>query len=1105
MASVLPHKGYDPLIDKDPRELAVVKTPGGEGTLKRRGTSALALLLFSLFLFPSLKALVTPSHSDTCYAHGRQLTPTDNFLSRAVRYEEFGRKLKEKTSNSSEDDGGKGDEDEKKDVKLSLEDCTIQERSTMTLWCALGLVLLLKLAGVSKFGDLIGDSESSQRPGIGGIFFRLVALWNFWGPVCILCSVILKFEKQFSDSYLETVKDDSSRQYYLVEHPANLTDLSIVDTCVAFDSYAELRTFAHWALGAGAVLAFTVGSLLFGFGELLKLEPEKGYCLNSILHLDFLNIFQSCWQQDELMASYDSMLDTFNNWTEENAKSIEAVSQSISALEDGAMAALAGPAKHMEKLGRQRLLTQSKWCLEPLFKQHARLSWDEALLVLEQVSVSKLVELGPEAWFQETLQTSMPVLKTIAIGKLFMIPTVAEWCKENFLDWASEVAPVLDAALDLNALHEALANSDKFLTQMMDMGPIAMKIVVRKITLVPSIAEELVRLGVDVVDAIRALQRISIGELQDWAKKLLEAPANAADFVIYVESFAGPVAIAWTLAKIRPKLMPFLEESSVSWADALDVLQRVSSAKELESAAEDFGSFEKKYEKSFSIAKARVKIEPELEKKGYKWPLLRDTLEQFGDLKDVELARSQPGKFMDELDDWKKRKQEEAEKKETSSTEATINAMERTKMIWPALCQCAATALWLLTSFVTTSPCVESSDGGPIFFGVYMIESSLGYVKFLVISHLAVVGLLVLFLTMMVVARHLNMTRLESYLPLVMAASLGLYTIALAHLSISKKALTGGSMSNAASKLKQLPIGAAMSAGFAAEASARVTASVVSVPSEEERKAQEERRRRLIEEKMKQLAEAAPKELKGKMEQSTNKIQETIAEVVQKKDEDKEEEERRKREAEERFLREQEEAARKKAEEDEALRKRAEEEREAEEARKKAEAERRARLEEALERGADIDLDLPFVKGFSRFEDPEQSKVELDTIAEAILDVQEQHKATGGEGTHALNLTIQVSTLGKANQKDMGEFLDRRANAIRRELLDRGIPPESLQVGEPIYQDSRARAVIRAAKVADTAGGAEGTDSGQASGSAETSGKAPEEKVEKKKTGKKKK
>mmetsp|Transcript_78440 Transcript_78440/g.253665 ORF Transcript_78440/g.253665 Transcript_78440/m.253665 type:complete len:697 (-) Transcript_78440:182-2272(-) len=377
----------------------------------------------------------------------------------------------------------------------------------------------------------------------------------------------------------------------------------------------------------------------------------------------------------------------------------------------------------------------------------------------------------------------------------------------------------------------------------------------------------------------------------------------------------------WAICSLKVKLVPQLKAQNVQMGDMVPILEAWEDVVELEAAIVDPDAFMAKLDPAppalaikWAAAKYRPDIEPKVRESGLTWEDLKLVFEKVEAAKEIQDAAA-----MDEesLEKWITATSQKVSQKADDDA-AAANRKEKQKMVWPALFQLSAVALWTSTSSVRIDPCVGymAPPLNSVFMKFITFDNAADYFDFLLIIHWCMLGTVLLLLALIPLSGRLRLTRLQNYLPLAVAATLGAYIVLIvlkrpeielpqiptkAAAKLLAKALVkklmafvthfsfatvlalfqwwGAHIGAAAQAVAQLPVSSFMFVGFAAEGCTRLVACKYSEPSAAEMTTYKNQRAKMIAEKAESLADAAPPSLYEKALQSQNNLAKMAAQV----------------------------------------------------------------------------------------------------------------------------------------------------------------------------------------------------------------------------------
>jgi fructose-specific component phosphotransferase system IIB-like protein len=286
--------------------------------------------------------------------------------------------------------------------------------------------------------------------------------------------------------------------------------------------------------------------------------------------------------------------------------------------------------------------------LEPLLAQHS-LTWEDAVPALELVKSLEDLKAAfqdPEVFLDKLMASAGPAALRLGVAKLR--PKLEPLLAKHTLTW-EDVAPALELVRRLEQLEQALEDPETFLEKLLILaGPVALQFAIAKLR--PKLEPSLARHHLVWEDILPALELIrSLEDLED----ALEIPEAFLDKLI---ASAGPAALRFTVAKLRPKLEPLLTQHSLTWEDVLPALELVKSVQDLEAALQDPEAFLDKLTRSagpvarrFLVAKLRPKLESLLAQHSLTWEDAVPALELVKSVEELQAALEDPGVFLAKL------------------------------------------------------------------------------------------------------------------------------------------------------------------------------------------------------------------------------------------------------------------------------------------------------------------------------------------------------------------------------------------------------------------------------------------------------------------------
>mmetsp|Transcript_78437 Transcript_78437/g.253654 ORF Transcript_78437/g.253654 Transcript_78437/m.253654 type:complete len:391 (-) Transcript_78437:1081-2253(-) len=233
----------------------------------------------------------------------------------------------------------------------------------------------------------------------------------------------------------------------------------------------------------------------------------------------------------------------------------------------------------------------------------------------------------------------------------------------------------------------------------------------------------------------------------------------------------------WAICSLKVKLVPQLKAQNVQMGDMVPILEAWEDVVELEAAIVDPDAFMAKLDPAppalaikWAAAKYRPDIEPKVRESGLTWEDLKLVFEKVEAAKEIQDAAA-----MDEesLEKWITAMSQKVSQKADDDA-AAANRKEKQKVVWPALFQLSAVALWTSTSSVRIDPCVGymAPPLNSVFMKFITFDNAADYFDFLLIIHWCMLGTVLLLLALIPLSGRLRLTRLQSYLPLAVAATL---------------------------------------------------------------------------------------------------------------------------------------------------------------------------------------------------------------------------------------------------------------------------------------------------------------------------------------------
>jgi len=224
------------------------------------------------------------------------------------------------------------------------------------------------------------------------------------------------------------------------------------------------------------------------------------------------------------------------------------------------------------------------------------------------------------------VQVAGPAGKKLAIAKLR--PKLKNYLATYDLDWA-DVQPAFEAVeISTDQLKEALLDVEGFLRKLStDFVQVGMKLAIAKLK--PKLSRDLKKHHLDWADVKPAL------ELVDTLEELQAALQNTQGFLQALLAKAGGPAKKLVIAKLRPKMQPYLLENDLVWSDMKPALEQVDSLEELQYALKNVKTFLKKLiladgpaAKKLMLVKLRRKLNPRTQSEGIDWEVLQDAVEK---------------------------------------------------------------------------------------------------------------------------------------------------------------------------------------------------------------------------------------------------------------------------------------------------------------------------------------------------------------------------------------------------------------------------------------------------------------------------------------------
>jgi len=834
--------------------------------------------------------------------------------------------------------------------------CRVRVRTAATWFCAAILLLLLKFASFescSAIGrQMIGSTDAARRPMPYGLLFRLVAMWGFWGIFIAVIATIWGFYAQFVGSGFDDnfdfvavrTGDPDEPSYFMVnESMAKSATLSSLEDegCWAFGSYHDIRFFAHVGLGIGGSLTFCLGALLFGLGEIFKLDFAKDFMLGRYwLNAGALAFCVTALAQDSLVAGFNNLYGKFQRFKSKYGKDVLRLQEEMEKMESLSLDALYGPARVFEDMGKRVALRKARPFVEQYLKESGSpYTWEEDVLpALETLdSVEEIAEAvkDPAKFVNSFASNTLgPAARKLALLKVGSLAT--PYLAKYDLDWTEDVLPIVQQIDDIEELKQAAEDTPAFLERLADCSlHLAWKQGLKALR--PQLEPKLpAGISWDEVKEELTIVFERVDTVQE-AKELCQDPDRV------LKELGPPLARRVALKALRPKLEPLLEKQQVSWDDAVGILDELDTVEELQQLVEDPQQFmDRIVKKSGPIAKkwamAQLKklLEPKLKQKGLQWDDMLIVIERLDEPGKIEAAVKDPAAFFDGLGEevwpvavrfglaqlrpkleekltkegivWKdvqarvaetignkeeleafakdpvtklkevlERKIQECNEEELAESNKACNGKQRQKLVWPAVLQAAAAALWLFASlFNVSGDCVGFSDQSTsILMGLYVFHDEWTFTQFVAAAHIIMVALVVLLLLLAGLLRLIGRPGLQARVPGLIAITLAVYCIVLSTYKQGKEEGGGEQAASSAPtpapapaaassspQMPSVPLGAFVIGAGLTEGAVRAGATAASEPSKEELVTHRVDRDRRVAEKAAQVAAAAPPGLK---------------------------------------------------------------------------------------------------------------------------------------------------------------------------------------------------------------------------------------------------
>eukprot|EP00929_Paragymnodinium_shiwhaense_P022070 TRINITY_DN14211_c0_g1_i8.p1 TRINITY_DN14211_c0_g1~~TRINITY_DN14211_c0_g1_i8.p1 ORF type:complete len:1163 (+),score=288.27 TRINITY_DN14211_c0_g1_i8:94-3489(+) len=985
--------------------------------------------------------------------------------------------------------------------------CHLRDRATITLWIALVLLFLLKVKSVESFKVLIGSTESAQRPGCAGVMMRLVALWSFWGPVMMTLLTVYGFHHQFSNHHLEIVlaRGDEGYRYYAIDTNSigqfQVDPSSLHGNCTARSSMKDWREFDRIAFGFGSSLMFAMGAVFMGLGELFKIDIAAGYMLERIVSFGFLSLFTASILQDPLMSKFEEVTRSMEEYGGELGENLEKAGNMLDNLSNFSVDAIGGPLMRVEGFAKAQGLKMFRSIVEPLAEAEG-LSWSQVETVAKSAAFADLASLDAEEWFKKVLTTAAPLLKATALHNFGK--SHGHHIKKHGITW-DDIKPHVEKLWDHEKLTSLLSGDVDVLKDFEDLEKapaIMIKICVKKNeTKLEKVASQLkmkfedlktcfINLPHDKIpEVVETLRNILTGDLQTFLNDLFEK--------------LGPAGKLWKLARMRHKVHKTLESEKLEWHSTVEVLQKLS-LEELNAFEKNPAAFLKQPPESVAVplelVKVKDRLEPAVKDSEMDWAEFVALLSSTGNVADVKAACKDPQGWLQNIERWKEKKMKEA----TGDPDKLVNMKEKLKVVWPAMLQNAASAMWLMIKFVDADPCVRMDpDSSPeLLMGLIKIPDETDFVNIIMLCNVVMIVLTFGTLLVMFVGSRRDWRAVESRGPLVILLVFCIYLLTVSQnpnpFKQSKRPSMGSALwhqvqqwfghdggrrlavaTTLGTVASKFPLNAAMATSYAGEATTRTVATTFSEPAPQEQKSFTNFRAAQILEKQEKLVQATPPELKDKALAISKQLEDANAERVKQEQEAElagQEALRKKKEETDRLLKEM--RAKEEDEKRERLRRyeweRMEKEyrlsKEVEEAERQKEKQRqleeeaaaalaakRQQIADELEKVGRINLNLPFVDGTAKLAQADKWTKKFENIAGAMKIIEEHHPNE--------KLEVSVSTRSnKENDETILDLLDRRRKAVKAKAEACGLAADKLILGKPVFKDAKARVIIKAIK-----------------------------------------
>eukprot|EP00929_Paragymnodinium_shiwhaense_P103728 TRINITY_DN6741_c0_g1_i4.p1 TRINITY_DN6741_c0_g1~~TRINITY_DN6741_c0_g1_i4.p1 ORF type:complete len:1924 (+),score=515.15 TRINITY_DN6741_c0_g1_i4:1828-7599(+) len=777
------------------------------------------------------------------------------------------------------------------DGELEGTGCNLQSPSSMFPCVAALLFLFLKIKSVESMEAMTGGGPSARREGWAGYAMRVVGMWGFWSPTIIALMTLYSYHAQFFSHNLEIVgkREADGHKYYAVsteymglfrENPDLLSE-----TCTAMSSLHDWRQFSSTAFGLGAAMTFALGAVFMGLGELFRVDHAVGYLMETLVSLGMLKMFTTSILHDPLMQYYEVVTAKVQEYSGDLIACVEEASNMVDDLQNLSLEAVGGSMYKFGRFFKRKMLAASRPHVEPLALEKS-LTWPEVEGLVNTMDMTKLLEGDPEGWLEDAMATSVPLLQKKALVALE--PLVQPHLEPHFLDW-HEVHPVAVQYFNVEELTNALTDLDGFMEKLLKTGPMMIKSAIKKNRdIVSSAASEL---KVHAEDLEGCLLSVNGESLMTVATKLPEVLGpDMANMLNKLFASLGPAGTLWKLAKMRfitePKVRQ--HDAAVDWKELTQITKGLphEELEKLEKAPKEFlADPPKDVALKIALHQAKPKVEPFVEDYSLSWKAFEELMQSAGSVEDIRQCAAAPDDFLSNLEAWQLSKEQKALKDEEDETKAMVNLKQRIKIVWPALMQNAATALWLMTNFVDVHPCVGINpvEKPAILLGLVAVPDVQVYLDTVLMASTLMLMVTGAILVAMVVGDHVGWKRLESRGPLIILLAMALYLIFVTSVSNPFKSqkkpgfsslwnkmseLTGDSdgsgrrLSGMAALLTavatKVPMNFVMAFSYVGEAASRITITQYSEPTREEQKQFKDSRAKDIKSKQKDLEAVAP-------------------------------------------------------------------------------------------------------------------------------------------------------------------------------------------------------------------------------------------------------